>query len=111
MDETESGFVTGYQLCRGNPVEDDLLIPAIEQHKKRFGSLPRAAATDRGFSSRRNEEALYALGIGRVSTPRKGKKGNKRMEHESQLWFKDLQRFRAAGEAKISLLKRKYGFV
>lgn len=38
-----------------------------------------------------------------------GKKSQARTEYENQLWFKDLQRYRAAGEAKISLLKRKYG--
>lgn len=39
----------------------------------------------------------------------KGKKSKKRQEHEDQHWFKDIQRFRAGGEAKINLLKRKYG--
>lgn len=109
IDETESGFVTGYQLYQGNPADDGLLIPTVEQHKKRFISSPSAVATDRGFGSQSNEEALHSLGVRRISSPVKGRKSKKRMEHEAQLWFKDLQRFRAAGEAKISLLKRKYG--
>ncbi len=33
VDETENGFVAGYQLYRGNPADDDLLISAVEQHK------------------------------------------------------------------------------
>ncbi len=44
-----------------------------------------------------------------MSAPVRGKKSKKRTEHEAQPWFRDLQRYRAAGEAKISLLKRKYG--
>jgi IS5 family transposase len=109
IDETESGFVTGYELYKGNPADDELLVAAVEQHKERFGTVPKAVATDRGFGSKKNEIKLIALGVSRVSIPFRGKKSKKRAEHESQLWFKDLQRYRAAGEAKISLLKRRYG--
>jgi Transposase DDE domain./Transposase domain (DUF772). len=109
IDETESGFVTGYAVYEGNPSDDELLVPAIEAHIERFGKAPQAVATDRGFSSKKNETAITDLGVKRVSLPRKGKKGMARTEFENEKWFKDLQRYRAAGEAKISLLKRKYG--
>ncbi len=90
------------------PRDDDLLVSTVEAHKKRFGAAPKAVATDRGFSSKKNETALTEMGVGRISLPCKGKKDQARTEHENQDWFKDLQRYRAAGEAKISLLKRKY---
>ena len=109
IDETESGFVTGYELYKGNPSDDEMLVPAVEQHQKQFGSAPNAVATDRGFGSKKNETSLQELGVARICTPFKGKKSKKRAELEKQLWYKDLQRYRAAGEAKISLLKRKYG--
>jgi IS5 family transposase len=109
IDENEDGLVTGYELYNGNPSDDDLLVPAIEEHISHFGKAPSAVATDRGFGSRKNENAVQGLGVKRVSIPAKGKKSKSRTEHERQLWFQDLQRFRAAGEAKISLLKRKYG--
>ena len=109
VDETENGFITGHELYVGNPADDELLIPAIDQHIKRYGHAPNAVAVDRGFGSRANEAAASALGVRRISLPRRGKKGRQRTEYEKQLWFQDLQRFRAAGEAKISLLKRKYG--
>jgi|HigsolmetaGSP11D_1036233.scaffolds.fasta_scaffold14120_1 IS5 family transposase len=109
IDETESGFVTGYAVYEGNPADDELLVPAVEAHQKRFGQAPKAVATDRGFSSKKNETAITGLGVIRCSLPRKGKKGQARIELENEHWFKDLQRYRAAGEAKISLLKRKYG--
>ncbi len=109
IDETESGFVTGYSVYQGNPSDDELLVPAVEAHIRQFGKAPQAVATDRGFSSKKNETAITALGVKRVSLPRKGKKGIARTEYENEKWFKDLQRYRAAGEAKISLLKRKYG--
>jgi IS5 family transposase len=109
IDETESGFITGYAVYNGNPADDELLIPAVKAHIETFGVAPTAVATDRGFSSKKNESAVTALGVKRASLPRKGKKGQARTEHENQPWFKDLQRYRAAGEARISLLKRKYG--
>jgi IS5 family transposase len=109
IDETESGFVTGYAVYLGNPSDDELLVPAVEAHMKQFGKAPQAVATDRGFSSKKNETAIIELGVKRASLPRKGKKGVARTEHENEEWFKDLQRYRATGEAKISLLKRKYG--
>ncbi|HZG88298.1 ISNCY family transposase [Paenibacillus sp.] len=109
IDETESGFVTGYELYAGNPSDDNLLEPAIEQHIARFGQAPHAVATDRGFASAANEKAAETLGVARISMPTRGKKSKRRTEHEKQHWFQNLQRYRAAGEAKISLLKRKYG--
>lgn len=109
IDETESGFVTGYEVYQGNPSDDELLIPAIEHHKRLFGQVPNAVATDRGFGSKANEKQLTEMGVKHVSAPLRGRKSKKRAEHESQLWFKSLQRYRAPGEAKISLLKRKYG--
>lgn len=112
VDETESGFITGYEVYQGNPSDDELLIPAVEKHQKLFGSVPHAVATDRGFGSKRNEtdlKAKGAKGAKLISAPARGKKSKKRTEYEQQLWFKNLQRYRSAGEAKISLLKRKYG--
>ncbi len=109
IDETESGFVTGYKVYIGNPFDDGMLLDAVKDHKKRFREAPRAVATDRGFSGKQNDIDLEKEGVLRRSLPRKGKKGKKRSEYEKELWFQDLQRFRAAGEAKISLLKRKYG--
>jgi transposase, IS5 family len=109
MDETESGFITGHQLYMGNPADDELLIPAVQQHIDRFHAAPHAVATDRGFSNRENEDLLQNMGVNRVSIPKRGKKSKKRAEHEASLWFKELQRFRSGCEAKISLVKRKYG--
>ena len=109
IDETESGFITGYAVYSGNPADDELLIQAVETHIETFGVAPTAVAADRGFSSKKNETAIKALGVKWASLPRKGKKGQARTEHENQPSFKDLQRYRAAGEARISLLKRKYG--
>jgi hypothetical protein len=90
IDETESGQVTGYDLYQGKPFDDELLLPAVQQHMERIGSAPHAVATDRGFASLVNEKLVEALGVARVSMPTRGKKSKKRTEHEKQLWFQDL---------------------
>ena len=90
-------------------IKDGMLLDAVRDHKRRFGKAPKAVATDRGFSGKQNDMELEQEGVLRRSLPRKGKKGKKRSEYEKEPWFQDLQRFRAAGKAKISLLKRKYG--
>jgi IS5 family transposase len=41
--------------------------------------------------------------------PKRGKIDDDRRKYQKQHWFRRLQRFRAGGEAKISLLKRKFG--
>ena len=81
-----------------------LLLP-----EQTLGQTPYYAATDRGFGSKDNEQMLKDKGVKRISLPYKGKKSAARKAHEKQPWFKRLQRWRAGGEATISVLKRKYG--
>lgn len=109
LQETEERVVTGYQVLDGNPGDDSLLVDAVDQHLETFGRPPWAVATDRGFGSKANEIALKERGVRRCSLPLKGKLTKSRQEHQSRSWFKRLQRWRAGGEATISLLKRKYG--
>ena len=44
------------------------------------------------------------------SLPKTGKKSAAEQAKEGASWFRRLQRFRAGGEARISLLKRRYGW-
>ena len=64
---------------------------------------------DRGLYSQANEDQLKNSGVKRVSIPKRGKVGEERRRYQKQSWFKRLQRFRAGIEARISLLKRKFG--
>ncbi|MFC1808171.1 transposase [Candidatus Omnitrophota bacterium] len=109
IQETEQGIVTGYQVLDGNPVDSDLVKETVGKHIRLFDKSPKELATDRGFSSKENEEYLTNTGVNRVSMPKKGKLNKERKQHQKQYWFKRLQRFRAGSEAKISLLKRKFG--
>lgn len=108
--EEERGFITHYSIAEGNPNDERLLAPAVEGHSQRVGRSPRAVATDRGMASASNERRLHELGVRRCSLPKTGKKGPVRAAMEAASWFRRLQRFRAGGEARISLLKRRYGW-
>jgi len=104
--DEERGFVTAYAVYAGNPEDGTVLLPTVDRHITLLHAVPRAVATDRGMSSMPNERALQDRGVLRCSLPKQGKKG----PTEETRWFRRLQRFRAGGEARISLLKRQYGW-
>jgi IS5 family transposase len=109
VDE-DNGFVTDYEVTSGNPADTTVLVPAIERHAKRVGRVPKEVATDRGMARPTNEKALEKLGVEQCSLPKTGPKTAAEQERERSRWFRRLQRFRAGGEGRISLLKRKYGW-
>jgi IS5 family transposase len=108
LTETEDRLITHYEVHVGNPGDGGLLPAAFEQHVQAVGRRPRAAATDRGFGSKANEDFLTKRGVPRISLPYPGRLGATRRMHEHQRWFRRLQRWRAGQEATISLGSRKY---
>jgi len=109
IQEAEGGVVTGWQMHEGNPPDQGMLAEAIDRHENIFGKPPKELAADRGFHRPGQDGGLHDRGIERVSIPIKGNKMPERRRTERSAWFRRLQRWRAGGEAKISLLKRKYG--
>jgi IS5 family transposase len=107
--EVENGFVSDYQVHDGNPNDAPMLVPALKRHKECFGHPPRVVATDRGFWSAKNEKEAYALGVKRVSIPARGKLSKIRQVLQRKRWFRNLQRWRANGEGRISTLKNRFG--
>ena len=109
IGETDHGIITTYQVLDENPSDTALLKPAVRGHRRLFRKRLKAVAGDRGFYSQPNEDWLKDNGIRRVSIPKRGKVREDRRRYQKQSWFKRLQRFRAGIEARISLLKRKFG--
>lgn len=109
IQETEDNIITGYEVYRGNPSDESLLAESIEKHQKLFGKAPRSVAADRGFGSKNNEQLCQDKGVQRISLPKRGRLSKKQKAKEKQPAFKRLQRWRAGIEARISVLKRKYG--
>jgi IS5 family transposase len=107
--EVENGIVSDYQVLDGNPDDGSLLLPALERHQHRFGRVPHLVATDRGFWSAKNERAAHALGVKRVAIPATGKLARTRLCLQRSRWFRQAQRWRAAGEGRIGTLKNVFG--
>jgi IS5 family transposase len=111
VQEAEKGIVTDYQVHHGaNPPDQPMLEPAVDKHEDIFGCPPKEVAADRGFHAPEQDDRLQERGVKSVSIPVRGGKDGHRKRTERSAWFRRLQRWRAGGEAKISLLKRKYGW-
>jgi IS5 family transposase len=109
LGETDHGIISTYDVLEENPSDTALLKPGVKGHKRLFRKRLKAVAGDRGFYSQSNEDWLKDSGVKRVSIPKRGKISVERRRYQKQSWFKRLQRFRAGIEARISLLKRKFG--
>jgi len=109
LGETDHGIITTYDVLEENPADTVLLKPAVRGHRRLFRKRLKALAADRGFYSQANEDWLKDSGVKRVGIPKRGKVREERRRYQKQSWFKRLQRFRAGIEARISLLKRKFG--
>lgn len=108
--DDERGFVTDYEVTAGNPSDSGLLVPAVKRHIARVGSVPRGVAVDRGMVSPTADGALETFGVKRRCLPKSGKRTEAERLKERSWWFRRLRAFRAGGEGRISLLKRKYGW-
>jgi len=107
--EGEKGFVTDYTTEHGNPPDVDALVPALDRHNSMFGRYPDTVATDRAFSSFPNEEKCRERGIRVVAIPRRGRRSEERIAEEHSRSFRRANRWRSGIEARISVLKRRYG--
>ncbi len=109
LGETDHGIISSYDVLEENPADTALLKSAVRGHRRLFRKRLKAVAGDRGFYSQANEDWLKGSGVKQAAIPRRGKISVERRSYQKQSWFKRLQRFRAGIEARISLLKRKFG--
>lgn len=109
IGETDHGIISTYEVLAENPSDATLLRTGVKGHRHLFHKRLKAVAGDRGLYSRFNEDWLRDTGVKQISIPARGKISKERRQYQRQSWFKRLQRFRAGCEAKISLLKRKFG--
>ena len=109
IGETDHGIISTYEVLDDNPADVSVLKAVIKGHRRLFRKRLKAVTGDRGFYSQANEDWLKDGGVRQVSIPKRGKINGDRRAYQKQYWFKRLQRFRAGIEARISLLKRKFG--
>jgi transposase, IS5 family len=107
LDEVDGGIISRYAVLAGNPADAQQVAPSLTQHRHLFGRPPTVFATDRGGYSAANERLAQEAGVAFVALPQPGAKSPVRVAHERQRWFRRAQRFRAGGEGRISVLKRR----
>lgn len=110
IEEAENGIIVGYQVYKGNPSDKTLMPDAIDNHKKIFGKPPREISADRGYYTSKLDEELHSIGVKNVCVPKIGKKSKARETEENTAKFKELKSWRAGIEARISCLKRSFGY-
>ena len=109
VQEAENQFITHYEISEHRPADQRLLIPAVENHQRKLGRVPRLLAADAGYYSRANEDAVKELGVDYVSIPNRSTRSEERRKLEKRPWFKNGQKWRTGCEGRISALKRRHG--
>ncbi len=107
LGEVENGIIAQYATLEGNAADVTELEPSVARHREQFGRPPKLVATDRGFWRADCEDQLHEAGVTQVAIPRPGKVTPERRAHEREPWFRRAQRFRAGGEGRISVCKRR----
>lgn len=74
------------------------------------GHTPGTVVADRGFGTAANDVALADLGVKRIGLQRAVKPGKARREYERTRSFRRMRNWRVGIEARISHLKRSFGF-
>jgi IS5 family transposase len=109
LQEAENQVITDYQVFAERPSDSALLVPAVREHERRFGHVPRVVAADAGFYSQQNEKTLQEMGVRWVSVPNRSTRSEERRKLQKQRWFRAGQRWRTGSEGRISVLKRRHG--
>ena len=108
--DNADGVVLDHEVVIGNPPDAPMLLPAIARIIARFGRAPKAVTADRGYGEAKVDADLEGLGVRRVAIPRRGKPGAARQQVQRGRAFTKLVKWRTGSEARISHLKRDYGW-
>ncbi len=108
LAETDGGILTQARVLAGNAADAGELDESLLVHAQQFGRPPHLVATDRGFWHPSGEERARAAGVTVVAIPQSGGRVSPaRRAREREPWFRRAQRFRAGGEGRISVCKRR----
>jgi IS5 family transposase len=109
VQEAENQIITNYRVFPERPSDQHLLVPAVEEHQRRFGRVPRLVAADAGFYSQANEKKVQEMGVSWVAVPHRSTHSAERRTLQKRRWFRAAQRWRTGSEGRISVLKRRHG--
>jgi IS5 family transposase len=103
-----STMILGCLIVRGNPADTDQYQPLLEQHRQKYGRMPRQVTADGGFASKDNLAFAKENGVKDAAFAKR--RGLSVLEMVRSSWvYRKLRNFRAGIEASISTLKRAFG--
>ncbi len=109
LGRSAAGFISCFEVLKGNPADSDRLMPMFEAHCEATGERPLAVSTDDGYTSGANLEALADAGVQTISFS--GAKGRKVLGDD--IYETDtcsiLRSERSAVESTIFTFKHKTG--
>jgi len=104
----KSGLILDLVIEDGNPSDAMLAEKMVLRQQDIWGRVPRQAAFDGGFASKKNLLGIKELGVKDVAFAKK--RGLIVSEMTKSTWvYKKLRDFRAGIEGMISFLKRSFG--
>lgn len=109
LSEVDGGFISNYEILKGNPNDALQWQRALDAHVKQFGRAPQQASADRGVHSHSNETYAEQLEVKRVILPQPGYKSKARKAHENERSFRRGRHWHNGVEGRISVLKRGAG--
>jgi IS5 family transposase len=104
------GIIVDHVVAIGNPVDAPMLVPAVKRIKARFGRAPTTVTADRGYGEPRIDTELADVGVKHVVIPRRGRPGPARTQIQRGRRFVKVVKWRTGSEARISCLKRDFGW-
>ncbi len=104
LGENRQGVILDWRLFRDRaPADSQVLFESLLRIEEKLGKRVKAVATDRGFASAANKEALTKGETFDATCPRNPQELRERMKEPR---FAEMQRRRGQTEARISILKR-----
>ncbi len=105
---SRNGFVTAFELKQGNLSDASRLVPLVNQHVGRTGTVPVCVSVDDGYSSEKNWTELKLKGVAVVSmNGAKGRKVIPDSEWDSDA-YKRARNDRSAVESLVFTLRFKF---
>lgn len=105
---SRNGFVTAFELQKGNPADSARLVPLTEQHIERCHTIPHTVSVDDGYSSAGNRKKLRELGVKTISmNGAKGRNVTPEQEWESEE-YEQARDDRSAVESQVFTLRYKF---
>ena len=110
ITEDNTGLIVDYGVHVGQPPDAGLIGPAMGRVAGRVGHIPEVVTADGTFGTASARKALTEVGVGTVAIKAQGNPPIEQLRFEATKKFKDHRRWRAGIEARISHLKRDWGW-